>query len=163
VDVPDYNKIDQKVQGSAAVQQAKDPSIGNVKVKPMGGLTRWLMGGDDVMAKHVALLPGQNTVYYNPQAMQKAQDAGGPSVDSLVAHELEHGKQRNERGYFGYLKDALIREPMSEYGGGPLEGGAMDAENEIWKSFQRRDRQLPAEQKAADSESVTALQRRNGG
>ena len=92
------------------------------KVRPMGFLER-LLGGD----RNVATTDLDGTIAYNAAAGRR-HVAAGNSIDSLLAHELQHVNQNMKRSVFQNLLERVTQGRLP-WESRPDEIDAMAAEN----------------------------------
>ncbi len=138
-----------EAQQAIADAQILDPRAEGVGFYPQspvsgmaGKLRSKLLGVGEIAGEASAKVPGVNRVVLDKGAMERNNAAGDNlTVRSLLAHELEHSKQRKDAGFLQHLVN-MVREGGYAYGTGPLEAPAFTAE---YGQKQRKDIALPAQ------------------
>ena len=100
------------------------PEATKVKVQPMGWIERNLMGGKN----NVATTDLDGTIHYNKEAGLSSMKAGGLTPDQILAHELQHVRQNNQRGLLSNVWER-VKQGRLPWESRPDEIEAMAAEN----------------------------------
>lgn len=127
--MPDQNNIDAMMALAQLKMKQEMPDVGDTSVSPMGWIGQHLAGRANAITN-----PFTGSIYYNPNQMQsEGMDQNG--VDNVLAHELTHTRQIQDRPWYERLTaplQGLTRATRSydEYAHSPEEAEAFQTEND---------------------------------